>query len=307
MRIIFAGTPEFAAPSLEACIASGHPVCAVYTQPDRPAGRGRKLTASPVKSVAIAHKLPVFQPASLRSQEDIERLESLEADLLVVAAYGLILPTRILGFPRLGCINVHASLLPRWRGAAPIQRAILAGDQTTGVTIMQIEPKLDSGPMILRRGCDIGPTETAGELYGRLARLGAEALTDALHLIGSGWPSAEVQDESLVTYAEKLTKSEAMLDWREPAAALDRKIRAFNPWPVAESLMDGQVLRIWKAETLPEATTLPPGTVLPDRRTWDVATGEGVLRLLEIQVAGRRRVLAQDYLNAQAAPLRLTG
>ncbi|MBM4201003.1 MAG: methionyl-tRNA formyltransferase, partial [Gammaproteobacteria bacterium] len=193
MKIIFAGTPDFAVPSLQACLDSGHSVCAVYTQPDRPAGRGRKLTQSPVKEIALAHGLPVFQPESLRAPAEQEALAALGADLMVVAAYGLILPARVLAIPRLGCINVHASLLPRWRGAAPIQRAILAGDTTTGVTIMVIEPRLDSGPMLLKRSCTIGDAETAGELSPRLARLGAEALRDVLATAGSGPFIAETQ------------------------------------------------------------------------------------------------------------------
>lgn len=302
MKIIFAGTPEFAVPSLEACIASGHSVCAVYTQPDRPAGRGQKLTPSPVKTLALAHGLPVFQPASLRATEEQAALAAFGADLMVVAAYGLILPARVLEIPRLGCINVHASLLPRWRGAAPIQRAILAGDATTGVTIMVIEPRLDSGPMLLERACAIERLETAAELYPRLAHLGAEALADVLAATGNGLPAAEVQDEALATYAEKLSKDEALVDWQQPAIALERRVRAFNPWPVAETRLDGQTLRIWRAEALALPTPAAPGTTLSGHRTWDVATGEGVLRLLEVQLAGRRRIAAADFLNAAAAP-----
>ncbi|RYU56862.1 methionyl-tRNA formyltransferase [Methylolobus aquaticus] len=302
MKIIFAGTPEFAVPSLEACLASGHAVCAVYTQPDRPAGRGRKLTPSPVKTLALARGLPVFQPESLRPAEEQEALAALGADLMVVAAYGLILPTPVLATPRLGCINVHASLLPRWRGAAPIQRAILAGDATTGVTIMVIEPRLDSGPMLLKRSCPIEPLETAAELYPRLAHLGAEALSAVLATFEAAPPVPEPQDEALVTYAEKLSKDEALIDWRQPALTLERQVRALNPWPVAETRLQGQVLRIWRAEALSERSDAAPGTTLTGRKTWDVATGDGVLRLLEVQLAGRRRVPATDFLNAAPEP-----
>ena len=305
MKIIFAGTPDFAVPSLEACLASGHPVCAVYTQPDRPAGRGRKLTPSPVKTLALAHGLPVFQPESLRPPAEQEALAALGADLMVVAAYGLILPARVLEMPRLGCINVHASLLPRWRGAAPIQRAILAGDATTGVTIMVIEPRLDSGPMLLKRSCSIEPLETAAELYPRLARIGAEALSAVLATFEAAPPAAEPQDEALVTYAEKLGKHEALIDWWQPALTIERQVRAFNPWPVAETRLHGQVLRIWRAEALSERSDAPPGTTLTGRKTWDVATGDGVLRLLEVQLAGRRRVPGPDFLNAAPAPAAL--
>ena len=302
MKIIFAGTPDFAVPSLEACLASGHRVCAVYTQPDRPAGRGRKLTPSPVKTRALANGLPVRQPESLRGPAEQSELAAFDADLMVVAAYGLILPARVLEIPRLGCINVHASLLPRWRGAAPIQRAILAGDTITGVTIMVVEPRLDSGPMLLKRSCPIEPLETAGELYPRLARLGAEALSEVLPRIAETRPAAETQDESLVTYADKLSKQEALIDWREPAMLLERRVRAFNPWPVAETRLDGQVLRIWRAEALPQPAPSEPGTTLAGRRNWDVSTGDGVLRLLEVQLSGRRRVAGSDFLNAAPAP-----
>lgn len=305
MKILFAGTPAFAVPSLLACLDSGHTVCGVFTQPDRPAGRGRQTTPAAVKSLASARGLPVFQPASLRGTEEQEHLRTLGADLMVVVAYGLILPSAVLMIPRLGCINVHASLLPRWRGAAPIQRAILAGDRETGITIMQVEPKLDAGPMYLRRSCPIHLAESAGELHDRLSALGAEALIETLAAIDSGAAKPEPQDESLVTYAEKLTKQEAWLDWEQPATVLERQVRAFNPWPVTETSLDSQTLRIWRAEVVSEPCAGAPGSVIPGRRTWDVATGDGVLRLLEVQLPGRRRILAEDYLNAHEAPVQL--
>jgi methionyl-tRNA formyltransferase len=302
MKIVFAGTPEFAVPPLQMLLAGPHAVCAVYTQPDRPAGRGQKLKASPVKALAATHGIPVFQPVSLKAPEEQERLRSHGADLMVVVAYGLILPKAVLDVPRLGCVNIHASLLPRWRGAAPIQRAVLAGDETTGVTIMLIEPGLDAGPMLHKKICRIGPGETAGELHDRLSLLGAEALAEALPAIESGTARPEIQDEALVTYAAKLEKSEARLDWTLPALQLERRVRAFNPWPVAETPYRGTTLRIWKAESLGEPAGAEPGTVLPRDRTLDVATGQGVLRLLEVQLPGGKRMSATAFLNAH--PLR---
>jgi len=307
MRIVFAGTPDFAVPSLKACLTSAYAVCGVLTQPDRPAGRGRKVAGSPVKVVATERGISLLQPESLRSPEEQQKLRDLGADLIVVVAYGLILPRAVLDIPRLGCINVHASLLPRWRGAAPIQRAILAGDECTGVTIMQVEPKLDAGPIYLRKPCLIQPGETAGELHDRLAQLGAEALIETLTSLENGSAKPEAQDESLVTYAEKLNKQEALLDWTQPACLLERKVRAFNPWPVAETRLLGEPLRVWRAQVLPERSHAIPGMVLPDRKTWDVATGDGVLRLLEVQLPGRRRVPAEDFLRARVAPFRLGG
>lgn len=305
MNILFAGTPEFAVPSLRACLDSDHSVLAVLTQPDRPSGRGRKTTPGPVKELAMGHEIPVFQPPTLRGTEAQALIGNLQADLMVVAAYGLIIPASILEIPHLGCINVHASLLPRWRGAAPIQRALLAGDHETGVTIMQVEPRLDAGPMYLHRSCPIEPGQTAGELHDRLAKLGALALLDTLAQLERGTAAAVAQDEALVTYAEKLSKDEACLDWTLPAPVLERQVRAFNPWPVAETAMGDQTLRIWRAEALDEQSGAAPGTVLRNRSTWDVATGGGVLRLLEVQLPGRKRILTSDYLNAHAAPFRL--
>jgi methionyl-tRNA formyltransferase len=298
MRIVFAGTPEFAVPPLKRLLETSHEVCAVYTQPDRPAGRGRKLAASPVKQVAEAHGIPVYQPLSLKEPEDQAQLRALEPDLWVVVAYGLILPKATLGIPRLGCVNIHASLLPRWRGAAPIQRAVLAGDEETGVTLMFIEPRLDSGPMLLKKICRIGRLETASQLHDRLSLLGAEALAELLPDLETGAVSPEIQDESLVTYAAKLDKGEAPLNWSLPAVELERQVRAFNPWPVAETLWRDAPLKVWLAEALDEAVEATPGTVLSRERTLDVATGRGVLRLLEVQLPGGRRIPARDFLNA---------
>ncbi len=298
MRIVFAGTPRFAVPSLEALLAGGHSVVAVYTQPDRPAGRGRRLQASPVKRLALEHRIPVMQPQTLRSEAEIDAFARLRPDLLVVAAYGLILPAGVLSIPTVGAINVHASLLPRWRGAAPIQRAILAGDGETGVTIMEVVEALDAGPMLLKKAIPIGPHETAGELHDRLAALGAEVLCEALSQLETGKAQAIPQDESEVTYAAKITKEEAGIDWSLPARTLARAVRAFNPWPVAFTRFDEQVLRIWRAEAIPARSEDVPGTIVEARRNLDVATGEGRLRLLEVQLPGGRRQPAQAFLNA---------
>jgi methionyl-tRNA formyltransferase len=299
MKVIFAGTPEFAVPTLQMLLDSEHEVCAVYTQPDRPAGRGRKLTASPVKLVAQHHHIPVCQPENLKSAEEQAKLQDWQADLMVVIAYGLILPKAVLAIPRLGCVNVHASLLPRWRGAAPIQRAVEAGDPETGVTIMFIEPKLDAGPMLHKAACAILPLETAGELHDRLAIIGAQALRDCLPDIAAVRLLPEIQDESEVTYAEKLDKTEAMLDWTRPAIELERRVRAFNPWPVAQTRFRGDTLRIWLAQAIDTTASLPSGQIeTTNPKTLDVATGSGMLRILELQLPGGRRMSAADFLNA---------
>lgn len=298
MRIIFAGTPEFAVPSLQMLIASGHDVCAVYTQPDRPAGRGRQLHPSPVKAVALAAGIPVYQPLTLKTEEDLQQLAALKADLMVVVAYGMILTQTVLDLPPLGCINVHGSLLPRWRGAAPIQRALMAGDKKTGVTIMKIVRKLDAGDMLHKEELAISNTDTSSDLYEKLAHLGATGLAKVLTQIENGTVHAEVQDESLVTYAEKLDKNEAIIDWNQNAEVICRKVRGLNPWPVAQTAHHGQVLRIWQAEALDETSDLPIGTVNCDHKKFDVVTGQGILRLLEVQLPGGKRITAQAFLNA---------
>ena len=302
LRIVFAGTPEFAVPPLEALHAAGHHLAAVYTQPDRPAGRGQALTASPVKRRALEFGLPVEQPATLKAEPAVQRLRDYAPDLMVVVAYGLILPQAVLDVPRLGCWNIHASLLPRWRGAAPIQRAILAGDALTGITIMQMDAGLDTGPMLLVREVPIGPGETAGGLHDRLSRAGAEAIVAAVSEWQAGRLTARPQPGEGATYAAKLRKEEARIDWTLPAAAIERQVRAFNPWPVAETTWDGRQLRIWEAECEPAATPgdAAPGTVLETGSgRIVVATGDGGLRLRRVQVAGRRAVSAAEFLNAQ--------
>jgi methionyl-tRNA formyltransferase len=318
-RIVFAGTPEFAVPSLTALVDGGHTVVAVYTQPDRPSGRGRKLAASPVKQAAVARGLPVIQPETLRDPSAQEALRALQADLMVVVAYGLLLPVAVLAAPRLGCVNVHASLLPRWRGAAPIQRAILAGDAQTGVTIMQMERGLDTGPVYLTRVTPLVARETAGSLHDRLCVLGAQTLLEALPGILSGSLQPIPQDDSLAIYASKLNKEEALIDWSSSAASIDRQIRAFDPWPVAETRLAGTTLRIWAAEPVADpqgsegatSRALPqdraragsetPGLVVEASKAGiDVATGHGRLRITRLQLPGKRPIAAAELLNARS-------
>ena len=298
MKIIFAGTPDFAVPSLQMLLASKHEVCAVYTQPDRPAGRGRHNHISPVKELALKHLIPVFQPLTLKTEEDLQQLMSFNADLMVVVAYGMILTQAALDAPRLGCINVHGSLLPRWRGAAPIQRALMAGDEKTGVTIMQIVRKLDAGDMLLKEEYVIADNDSAGDLHDKLAELGAIGLNKVLAQMEAGTLHIEPQDESLVTYAEKLTKSEAIIDWAQPANTIALKVRGLNAWPVAQTLYQDNVLRIWRAEALAIETDLEPGIVNSQNKNIDVATGKGLLRLHEVQLPGGKRMTAQAFLNA---------
>jgi len=301
LRLVFAGTPEFAVPCLEACLAAPVDVVAVYTQPDRPAGRGRKLAASPVKQRALAADIPVEQPEKLKDADVQQRLASFAPDLMVVVAYGLILPRRVLAIPRLGCWNVHASLLPRWRGAAPIQRAILAGDAETGVDLMQMEPGLDTGPVLIERRTPIDDADTGGTLHDRLAALGAAALSEGLARIANGETlTPRAQGETGVVYAHKLEKSEARLDWNEPASVLERKVRAFDPWPATEAELWNERVRIWSAEAIDARTDQPPGTIVATGRdAIDVATGKGLLRILEIQREGGRRISVRDWQNAQ--------
>jgi len=302
LRLVFAGTPEFAVSSLRVAAAHGELV-AVYTQPDRPAGRGRTLTASPVKRHAQALHVPVLQPETLRDPAAQQALRALTPDLLIVVAYGLILPKAVLEIARYGGWNVHASLLPRWRGAAPIQRAIAAGDAQTGVCLMQMARGLDTGPVLLQQSTAIAEHETGGELHDRLAELGAAVLHDGLALLRAGLrPVPTPQADTGITYAHKLDKAEARLDWTQPAVVLARKVRAFNPWPIAEAELAGERVRIHAASALADATTAAPGTVLHAGRDGiDVACGDGVLRLLSVQREGGKPLAARDYLNARPA------
>ncbi|HET6430605.1 methionyl-tRNA formyltransferase [Dyella sp.] len=301
MRIVFAGTPEFSVPCLAACRASGAEVVAVYTQPDRPAGRGRKLTPSPVKQAALDAGLAVEQPESLKDAATRERLAAYAPDLMVVVAYGLILPRKVLALPRLGCWNVHASLLPRWRGAAPIQRAILAGDAESGVDLMQMEAGLDTGPVLLERRTPIRAEETGGSLHDRLSQLGAEVLAEGLQHVLAGDALVPVpQPDTGVTYAHKLDKAEARLDFGRTAIALERQVRAFDPWPVAEATIAGETVRVWAGRGLDVAHHATPGSVLAAGRDGiDIACAEGVLRVTALQRAGGKRIGAADYLNAR--------
>ena len=300
LKLIFAGTPDFAARHLAALLSSGHEVVAVYTQPDKPAGRGQKLTASPVKELALAHDLPVYQPASLRNEAAQAELAALGADLMVVVAYGLILPKAVLDTPRLGCINVHGSLLPRWRGAAPIQRSIWAGDGETGVTIMQMDVGLDTGAMIRKVTCPIASDETSASLYDKLAGLGPQALVDTLDAMAAGDTAAEPQDDALANYAEKLSKEEARIDWSMDAVAIERCIRAFNPWPISWFDVAGQTVKVWQAEVVAQDHGQAAGTLLKaDKQGIEVATGQGVLRLLTLQPPGKKAMSVSDLLNSR--------
>ncbi len=284
----------------------GIDIVAVFTQPDRPAGRGRKLAPSPVKQAAITANLPVEQPETFKSADVQARLRTLNLDLLIVVAYGLILPRNVLATPRLGCWNVHASLLPRWRGAAPVQRAILAGDRETGVCVMQMEKGLDTGPVLLRRALPIADDDTGGSLHDKLASLGATVLRDALQSILDGQTLApRLQSNEGVTYAHKLDKAEAHIDWTDGAIAIERKVRAFDPWPIAEADIGNDHLRIWSARAISGETRHAPGSlVAAGKNGIDVATGKGVLRILEVQRAGGKRMAVADYLNARPDVIR---
>ena len=300
-RLIFAGTPQFAVPSLQRLIAGHAAPIAVFSQPDRPAGRGRKLRPSPVKQCAADAGIPVYQPDSLRTVQAQQQLAALAPDLMIVIAYGLLLPPAVLAIPRLGCINAHASLLPRWRGAAPIQRALMAGDRETGISLMQMAASLDSGPVLAQARCPIEPGMTAGQLHDRLGELAADLLAARLPAILAGQLTAQPQDPQQASYATKLSKSEAELDWRQPAARLARQINAFNPWPVAWTRWHGTVLRLWHARAGIGDSSAAPGTVVQaDRDGIRVATGEGLLELLELQLPGRNVLTATAFVNAHA-------
>ncbi|MGB6976628.1 MAG: methionyl-tRNA formyltransferase [Gammaproteobacteria bacterium] len=302
LKLIFAGTPEFAVPALQALIASAHTISAVYTQPDRPAGRGQQLTASPIKQLALSHHLPLYQPATLRTLQEQQQLQALQVDAMIVVAYGLLLPATILSAPRYGCFNIHASLLPRWRGAAPIQRAILAGDTETGITIMQMDEGLDTGAILHQVRCPINAEDTSAILYQRLAQLGAPALLKTLTDLEQGLLHPTSQDATQACYAAKITKEEAQLDWQQAAEILERQVRAFNPWPIAYTHLQKERLRIWDAQALPNPSPqeTTPGTLLAiHKKSLDVATGRGILRLLEVQLPGTRRLSVADFLNAR--------
>ena len=300
-RLVFAGTPEFALVSLQALVRAGHNVVAVYTQPDRPAGRGRKLTASPVKRYAMEHGVRVMQPASLRDDAAARDLEALNPDVLIVAAYGLILPQNVLDVPQFGCLNVHASVLPRWRGAAPIQAAILAGDESTGVSLMRMTAGLDCGPVYCDSRIAIGEHETAGELHDRLAALGGELLVARLASILDGDLTATEQDESLASYAAKISKQDAELDWSLPADELQRRIRAYNPAPgsyfFAESNAESLRIKVWQASVVPELDEVPGTFVQYDTDGIVMACGQGGLRLESLQAPGKRRVSAHEFVT----------
>lgn len=300
LRIIFAGTPDFAARHLDALLSSEHQIVGVFTQPDRPAGRGKKLMPSPVKVLAEEKGIPVFQPVSLRPQENQHLVADLQADVMVVVAYGLILPKAVLEMPRLGCLNVHGSLLPRWRGAAPIQRSLWAGDTETGVTIMQMDVGLDTGDMLYKLSCPITVEDTSATLYDKLAQLGPQGLLATLTQIATGTATPEIQDETQVTYAEKLSKEEALLDWSLPAEQLERCIRAFNPWPMSYFVIEDQPIKVWKASVINSQAKAEPGTIIEaNKQGIQVATAEGILNLESLQPAGKKAMNAQDLLNSR--------
>ncbi|MCL9669600.1 methionyl-tRNA formyltransferase [Rosenbergiella epipactidis] len=300
LKIIFAGTPDFAAKHLEVLLNSPYQVVGVFTQPDRPAGRGKKLMPSPVKVLAEAHGLPVFQPESLRNAEQQQLVADLNADVMVVVAYGLILPANVLEMPKLGCLNVHGSLLPAWRGAAPIQRALWAGDTQTGVTIMQMDVGLDTGDMLLKVSCPILPQDTSASLYDKLAELGPQALLESLHQLSQNTLVPEKQDDSLATYAHKLSKEEARIDWNLPAITLERCIRAFNPWPFSYFVISDQNIKVWRASAIASDEKFIPGTIISAAKSGiQVATSEGILNLEIMQPAGKKPMPTQDLLNSR--------
>lgn len=300
LKIIYAGTPEFAVPALLSLSQSAHQIVAVYTQPDRPAGRGRKLQPGPVKQAALGLDIPVYQPQSFKSATEVDQLKTLHADLMVVAAYGLILPGEILEATRMGCINIHASLLPRWRGAAPIQRAILAGDTETGITIMQMDKGLDTGDMLAKQIVAIKPDWNAGELHDELMRSGAELLIPTIDKLVNGELRPEQQAGAEVSYAEKLIKSEAEVDWNKNADFLQREVRAYAPWPVSFTQFEGKPLRIWRASVADGCTASPPGHILEhSKQGISVSCGNGVLQISELQFSGKKRCSAAQALNAR--------
>ena len=302
LRIIYAGTPDFAVPALQALINSPHEVVAVYCQPDRPAGRGRKLVFGPVKQVAVNAGIPVEQPVSLKTTEEQAKLRAYQADLMIVAAYGLILPQAVLDTPKYGCLNIHGSLLPRWRGAAPIQRAIQVGDSETGVTIMQMAAGLDTGDMLYKMVCPITPSDGGQSIHDKLAQEGATALLHTLDLLVAGQLNPEVQDDSLANYAHKLTKAEAQIDWQQSAIEIDRMIRAFDAYPTAFTLYKGEALRFFSSSVAPNSShNAQPGSVLAESKAGiDIATGDGVVRIHSLQLPGGKRLSVPEFLNGRS-------
>ncbi|MES2141302.1 MAG: methionyl-tRNA formyltransferase [Pseudomonadota bacterium] len=301
MNIIFAGTPEFALPSLQALLASEHKVIAVYTQPDRPKGRGRRVVMSPVKQLALEKNIPVCQPLTLRDVKVQEKLAQWQPDLMIVVAYGLILPPAVLAIPRWGCINVHASLLPRWRGAAPIQRAILAGDKETGISIMQMDEGLDTGGILELASCEVEKTDTSQTLQARLAKLGAQTLLTSLNTLQKGNYQLQVQNEHEATYAKKVDKVEAEIDWKKNAEVIERMVRAFNPKLIAYTFLDQLLLRIWAISILDQTSTSTPGIILNvSPQGIDVMTGAGVVRLLQLQLPGGKCLPVADLLHSKS-------
>lgn len=299
LNIVFAGTPEFGLPCLEALHQSPHTLSAIYTQPDRPAGRGRKVQASAVKQWALAHQLPVYQPLNFKTTQALTELADLKPDLMIVIAYGLILPQAVLDIPRLGCINVHASILPRWRGASPIHQAVLAGDKQSGVTIMQMDAGMDTGNMLCTATCPISESDTTGSVHDRLATLAAQPLLATLDQIVQGQSHPEVQNNAEATYAGKISKEEALLNWQERAVKLDRQIRAFNPWPIAYTRLGEEVLRLHQAQWVDQSCTQAPGTIIKlDKKGMLVATGDKSLLVTKIQFAGAKAITVADWLNS---------
>lgn len=302
LRIIFAGTPDFAAEHLKTLLQSEHEVVSVYTQPDRQAGRGRKLMASPVKQLAVENDIPVEQPLNFKSEESLEALKAYDADIMVVIAYGIILPQAVLDAPKLGCINVHASLLPRWRGAAPIHRALLAGDSESGVTIMQMDAGLDTGDMLVITKCPIHGDDTSEQLHDRLIEIGQPALLEALSQLEQGTAKPEKQDDSLSNYAHKLEKSEGLIDWTKSAAEIDCQVRGLTPWPGAFTVWKEQNVRIHKASVCADSTDAQPGNIVAmTTEGFEVATGSGTVLLEILQMPGKKAMSAKDILNARKA------
>ena len=298
LNIIFAGTPDFAASALQACISSRHNVVAVFTQPDRPSGRGRKIQFGPVKQLAIDAAIPVYQPKAL-SQEQFAQIDNMQADVMLVSAYGLLLPKEVLAAPKLGCINIHASLLPRWRGAAPIQRAIIAGDKMTGISIMQMVEGLDAGPILKQFECEIKDSDTGSCLHDRLAAIAAAEIVSVLEELQDNKLISTTQDESQVNYAKKLTKQEANIDWQQSAIEIERRIRAFTTWPIAYTYWSQQRIRVWEAQLSTANSDLPPGSIFSStKQSLEVVTGDGILRLTALQLAGGKVIKALDFINA---------